>query len=64
MRFFFDRCMSIRIARMVSAFEDSHTVRHHDDDTRFDNRTPDEEWIRTIGTDDPRGWPSAPMAES
>ena len=51
MRFFFDRCISIRIARMVSGFESNHTVRHHDDDTRFGPTTQDTEWIEALAND-------------
>jgi PIN like domain len=53
MRFFFDRNMSIRIARMVHAYESDHTVRHHDEDARFHPRTTDEEWITALGKDEP-----------
>ncbi len=53
MRFFFDRNMSIWIARMVDAFEREHTVRHHDDDPRFIPTTSDIEWIQALGADDP-----------
>jgi PIN like domain len=54
MNFFCDRCMPIRIARMVDAYESIHTVRHLDDDERFHRKSPDEEWIATIGNDDPK----------
>lgn len=53
MRFFFDRNMSLRIARMVGAFEREHTAQAHDDDPRFANTTPDIEWIQALGADDP-----------
>lgn len=53
MNFFFDRCMPIRVARMVDAYESVHTVRHHDEDARFCPTTPDEEWITTLAKDDP-----------
>jgi hypothetical protein len=53
MRFFFDRCMPIRVARMVNAYESDHEVRHHDEDSRFQPTTSDEEWITTLGGDDP-----------
>ena len=39
MTFFFDRCTSPRIARMVHAYEAVHTTRHHDDDARFTKTT-------------------------
>src|SRR5438067_2516476 len=53
MRFFFDRCMPIRLARMVSAYEAEHTVRHHDEDSRFNRETPDTEWIGALAADTP-----------
>jgi PIN like domain len=53
MIFFFDRCTSPRIARMVHAFEAIHSTRHHDDDARFSKSTPDIEWIAAIGAEDP-----------
>jgi hypothetical protein len=53
MRFFFDRSMPIRIARMVAAYETEHTIRHLDDDARFADSTPDMEWMRTIAADTP-----------
>jgi hypothetical protein len=54
MKFFFDRCISQRIARMVGAFEPVHTVSHHDEFREFTHTTPDVEWIETISKDDPR----------
>lgn len=53
MRFFFDRNMSIRIARMVSAIETGHTIRHHDDDQRCEPTTEDTAWIAALRADDP-----------
>jgi hypothetical protein len=38
---------------MVHAYETDHTVRHHDDDNRFSKSTPDIEWIKAIGAEDP-----------
>ena len=55
MNFFFDRCVSVGIARMISAYEAEHTVRHHDDDSRFTPTTPDIDWISVLAKDDPRG---------
>jgi hypothetical protein len=54
LNFFFDRCVSIRIARMLAAFDRLHQVTHQDDDARFDNDTPDVELIRLIAEDDPK----------
>ncbi len=53
MRFFFDRCFPIRVARKIGAYEISHTIRHHDDDSRFEPTTKDVEWITALGRDDP-----------
>jgi hypothetical protein len=53
MTFFFDRCTSPRIARMVNAFEAVHTTRHHDDDARFIKTTSDIERITAIGGEEP-----------
>jgi hypothetical protein len=55
MRFFFDRNFSYRIARMVAVYELEHTVRHHDDDARFDQKTTDIEWLKALGGD-PDPW--------
>jgi hypothetical protein len=44
MRFFFDRCISERIARMVRGYETAaHTIRHFDEDNRFTKTTKDVE---------------------
>ncbi|MBW3542417.1 MAG: hypothetical protein KY476_19300 [Planctomycetes bacterium] len=55
MRFFFDRNFSLRIARMVEVFELAHTVRHHDQDARFDYKTTDVEWLQALGSE-PEPW--------
>lgn len=54
MRFFFDRNISSRLARMVDALDAEHIVRAHDDDGRFNPMTPDVEWIRVLAADEPR----------
>lgn len=53
MRFFFDRCISWRLATMVEAYEAVHTARHLDRDDRFNERTPDTEWLSALAADDP-----------
>jgi hypothetical protein len=53
MRFFFDRNMLPRLARMIDIYERDHRVRHHDEDERLGPTTADIEWIRLLGTDDP-----------
>ena len=45
MKFFFDRNIAARLARMLDQFDDVHTIRHHDDDGRFTPTTPDIEWL-------------------
>ncbi len=55
MRFFFDRNLSFRLARMLDAFELDHTVRHHDD--RFEKHTADVEWIAALHADLAEGEP-------
>lgn len=55
MNFFFDRSMPKRLARMLDIFETMHTVRHHDDDGRFEQDTPDAVWLSTIAQD-PEPW--------
>jgi PIN like domain len=54
MRFFFDRNMSIYLARMVDVYErGAHMIIHHDDDGRFGPTTPDIDWIGALAADDP-----------
>ena len=53
MKFFFDRNMSVYLARMISALERDHTIEHHDEDPRFETTTPDTEWISVLGKDRP-----------
>lgn len=56
MRFFFDRCCPIRLARVICAFEDKYPVRHFDEDSRFVKDTPDVDWIRVLAGDQPPEW--------
>jgi hypothetical protein len=51
MRFFFDRNMSLYLARMIGELERNHVIRHHDADPRFTCTTPDTEWISVLGKD-------------
>lgn len=53
MNFFFDRCVSVRIARMLGAYERDHQIIHQDDDARFTTETTDVELITAIA-DDPK----------
>lgn len=52
MKFFFDRCISRRIARMVQEYDPDHTARHLDDDDRFVPTTPDVEWLSALGAEE------------
>ncbi len=57
MRFFFDRCVPIPIARMVRAIEEGqHEIRHHDEDERFGPKTTDTEWMTALATDTAPLW--------
>lgn len=51
MRFFFDRCMAIRIYQMAKILETKHDLCHHDDDGRFNQFTKDVEWISALSKD-------------
>jgi hypothetical protein len=54
MRFFFDRNMSPRLARMMASYaQGEHEVRAHDDDERFTATTPDVEWLGALAADHP-----------
>jgi hypothetical protein len=62
--FFFDRQISIRIARMIAHFERVHTVVHQDDDGRFSPTDLDVDIITTIAADDPKPvWITADLAQ-
>jgi len=46
LNFFFDRNVSVRLARMISGYDPVHTIEHHDD--AFDKSTPDIDWMRQL----------------
>ena len=55
MRFFFDRCISIKLCRMVAILETGkHQLTHHDEDSRFTQNTKDFEWIEVISREPER----------
>jgi hypothetical protein len=57
MRFFFDRCAPVAIAKMVRAIDgDDHTICHHDEDKRFHAKTTDAEWLTALGKDGDPPW--------
>ena len=52
MKFFFDRCMSIRLCQMIAIWEEGkHVLAHHDEDGRFNPDTVDTTWINTLSQD-------------
>lgn len=56
MRVFFDRCAPIALARMVRAIDKVTTVQHHDEDERFNPKTPDIEWMKVLCDDGDPLW--------
>lgn len=54
MKFFFDRNISVHIARMMGHFERVHTVVHQDDDNRFEDDAADEDIIDTLASESPK----------
>lgn len=64
MKFFFDRQISIHIARMIDHFERRHTVAHQDDDGRFQETDDDVFLIQTIAHESPTPvWVTADLAQ-
>ena len=54
MKFFFDRNISVHIARMIGHFDRQNIIVHQDDDSRFQSRDDDVHLIETIGSETPR----------
>ncbi len=54
MNFFFDRCVPIRMARVLDTYDAENTITHHDDDNRFSPSTKDVELIHTLASDRPK----------
>jgi len=52
--FFMDRNIGVRLARMLDAYDAKNTVRHQDDDSRFDKNTTDRELLTTLANEKPR----------
>ena len=53
MTFFFDRNISVHIARMMGHFERAYSVVHLDDDNRFKPTDTDIKIVTTLAQDDP-----------
>jgi hypothetical protein len=57
MRFYFDRCVPIRIARMVRGLDGhEHEFRHQDEDERFPPEMEDIDWLRGLRADGQPLW--------
>jgi hypothetical protein len=57
MRFFFDRCAAIGLAKMVRAIDEKQfEIVHHDEDPRFSENTTDIEWMRALAGDGEPRW--------
>ncbi|MBL7220553.1 MAG: hypothetical protein ISS69_10600 [Phycisphaerae bacterium] len=54
MKFFFDRNISIRLARMAAEFDPDYDIQHLDDDARFTKISTDVEIIHTLKAESPR----------
>jgi PIN like domain len=64
-KFFFDRNISVHIARMIAHFERVHDVIHQDDDGRFHRSDLDPAIIARVGQDRPAPvWISADRAQN
>ena len=57
MTYFFDRCVAITVAGIIKALERADEVIYRDD--KFNKRTPDTEWLRTIAS-----WDEKPIVIS
>lgn len=64
MKFFFDRCLSIHLARMIGNFERMHNVVHQDDENKFTADSEDVEIINTLAAEDPKPvWITADISQ-
>lgn len=64
MKFFFDRNLSVHLARMIGNFDRANTIVHQDDDGRFQHDSEDLHIIGTIGNEQPRPvWITADIAQ-
>ena len=46
-------CCPPKLAEVIDAYEESHSVRHFRDDNRFVQTAADVDWIKTLAEDDP-----------
>jgi len=54
MRFFFDRNLPVRLARILDIFDAEHQVIHQDDDRRFASTDQDTYIIETLSQENPK----------
>jgi predicted nuclease of predicted toxin-antitoxin system len=53
MKFFFDRCLPVRLAKMLDAYDTENQVVHQDEDGRFTNMDEDIKIIATLADENP-----------
>lgn len=64
MKFFFDRCLSVHIARMMHNYDRENNVVHQDDDVRFTHDTDDISMIETLASESPKPcWITADLSQ-
>ena len=54
MDFFFDRCLALRLARILQAYDIENEITHQDDDARFTCTDEDADIIQTLSQDTPK----------
>lgn len=64
MKFFFDRQISVHIARMIGNFDRKNTIVHQDDDVRFDIDDTDAHILKILASEEPKPiWITADVAQ-
>ena len=64
MKFFFDRNMSVHIARMINHFDRKNNVVHQDDDSRFEDDSEDTFIIEELSRERPKPvWITADLSQ-
>ena len=52
--FFFDRCLPLRLARMLDGYDQQNHIMHQDDDKRFDCKDEDVFIVQALSQEDPK----------
>ncbi|MGK2956058.1 MAG: hypothetical protein ACSLFI_10370, partial [Solirubrobacterales bacterium] len=64
LKFFFDRNISVHLARMISNFDRENSIVHQDEDSRFVDMDDDVFLIETVKNDDDRTvWVTADISQ-